>query len=179
MLRSSEVGSDNRPPSAQRQDHEGKFLLVAVSQCVGRIGGRPQAVDGALVGEQWPDRPVERPPRDDHGRDSRHRTTTAVGGAELHLPRIGLDQAAEPSDLNGPSVEHLARAERFQVLGRAIEGIVRRRWHFDKQRRPQSLIEIQAADHDLCGHPLAPAPQVGSGWQDWPLVLHGRDTLPR
>ena len=37
-----------------------------------------------------------------------------------------VDHAAEHSDLDGPSVEHLARAERVQVLGLAIEGIVGR-----------------------------------------------------
>src|SRR5207302_1066331 len=80
------------------------------------------------------------------------------------------------ADLNGPTVEHLARAERFQVLGDAIEAIVCRRCHLDEYPRQKSLAEIEAADHDPCGRPLAPAPQVGPGWQDCPLVLHGWDT---
>jgi hypothetical protein len=50
------------------------------------------------------------------GRDARHRSTIAVGGAELHLPGVGLDLVAEHSELDGPSIEHLARAERVPGL---------------------------------------------------------------
>ena len=50
------VGGDDRPPSAERPGDERKLELIAVAQGVGRIGGRAQAVDGALVREQRPDR---------------------------------------------------------------------------------------------------------------------------
>jgi len=50
--RSGVVGGDDRPPSAEGPGHERKLPLIAVSQCVGRIGGRPQAVDGGLIREQ-------------------------------------------------------------------------------------------------------------------------------
>ena len=69
VTRSGVVGSHDRPPSAEGSDHERKFLLVALSQRVGRIGRGPQAVDGALIGEQWPDRPLEGPPGNHHGGD--------------------------------------------------------------------------------------------------------------
>ena len=163
MLGSVVVGGDDRPPSTESQDHERKFPEGAVPQRVGRIGARPEAVDGALIGEQRPDRPLERPPGDHDGRDPRHRCSAAVGGAELHLPGIGLDRAAECSDLDGPSIDHVARAERVQILGLAIEGIVGRSRHAHEQPRGQPLIEVQAAEHGLRDHPLAPAGHIGPG----------------
>jgi len=78
-------------------------------------------------------------------------------------------------NLDGPSIEHLARAERVQVFGLAIEEIVGRSFHANEQPRGQPLIEVQAAEHALRDRPLAPASQVVPGRQDCPLILHDRD----
>jgi hypothetical protein len=63
--------------------------------------------------------------------------------------RLGLDLAAEGSDLDGPSIEHLARAERVQLLGLAIEEIVNRSRHAHEQPGGQPLIEVQAAEQSF------------------------------
>jgi hypothetical protein len=64
------------------------------------------------------------------------------------------------------SLEHLARAERVQILGPAIEEIVSRSRHAHEQPRGQPLIELQAAEHGFRDRALAPARQVGPGSRD-------------
>ena len=59
VLRPVEVRGDDGPPSTEGQGDERELQLVAASQCVGRIGGRPQGVDRALIRQQRSDRSRE------------------------------------------------------------------------------------------------------------------------
>jgi hypothetical protein len=85
--------------------------------------------------------------RELHVRDDRGNEDQVARPVADHL--ICDAQTAKASDLNGPTVQHLARAKRFQALGHAIERIVCRRCHRDTHPRHKSLSEIQAANHHL------------------------------
>jgi hypothetical protein len=79
--RTGVVGRDDRPPTTESPGHERKLPLIAVPERVGRIGGRTQAVDGALIGEQRPDRPVEGPPG-----------TITVVTPDTAVPRVSVER---------------------------------------------------------------------------------------
>ena len=99
--------------------------------------------------------------------------TTSVGGAELDVPGVGLDDAAKHPYLDRSTVEQFTGAERFEVLRHVVEGIVGRRCDADEQPRREPLEKTQTANHHRCRYPLAPARQVGPGWQRDSVTCHG------